>query len=47
MNESKKLQFFKQVIHFYWDVLPDEMKKDISEWYEKTKADQKEKSNES
>ena len=41
MKEKDKLQFFKEVIHFYWDVLPDEMKKDISEWYEKTKEDQR------
>jgi len=37
MEEKDKLQFFKEVIRFYWDVLPDEMKKDISKWYEKRK----------
>ena len=46
MNGSKedlKLQFFKDVIHDYWDVLPQEMQKDINEWYEQTEEDQKEK----
>ena len=37
---SDKLQFFKDVIHDYWDLLPDEMKEDINAWYEKTKEDQ-------
>tara|TARA_B100000085_G_C18486287_1_gene489366 strand:- start:145 stop:288 length:144 start_codon:yes stop_codon:yes gene_type:complete len=37
---SDKLQFFKDVIHNYWDLLPDEMKEDINAWYEKTKEDQ-------
>ena len=49
MNGSKedlKLQFFKDVIHDYWDVLPQEMQKDINEWYEQTKEDQKESDNE-
>ena len=32
-----KLQFFIQVIHFYWDELPQEMQKDINEWYEKNR----------
>lgn len=48
MNGSKealKLQFFKDVIHDYWDVLPQEMQKDINEWYEQTKEDQKESDN--
>ena len=37
MEEKDKLQFFKDVIHDYWDVLPQEMQKDINEWYEKRK----------
>jgi len=31
MEEKDKLQFFKEVIRFSWDELPQEMKKDISE----------------